>query len=455
MAFKKAKGLCYKCGSRWHPGHKCATNVPLHVVEELWQLVQDTAMPPALPVHPTDSDSSEDLCAVSLAAVNGQEVFKTIRFLSNVNKKEVVVLADSGSSGNFISELMASSMTGWQELPLPIKVRVANGTVLTCTHEIQNCPIWINGHCFNVNLKILPLQCYDIILGIDWLEDFSPMEVHWKDKWMSFMHKGVKVTLQGVEPNLTDCISIAPGQLEQLIRKDELWCILQLYAVQSDDILHTSGWPEDIDQLISQFSDLFAEPKELPPKRPYDHSIPFIAGAQPFRLRPSRYNPGQKDEIEQQVAELLKNGMIQASTSPFASPVLLVRKKNGEWRFCVDYRRLNAYTVKDKFPLPVIDEFMDELVGAKWFTSLYMRSGFHQIRMKEADQHKSAFQTHHGYFEYKVIPYGVTGGPATFQRIMNSILASLLRVCVIVFIGDILFYSKTWEDHVQHVAAVF
>ena len=113
----------------------------------------------------------------------------------------------------------------------------------------------------------------------------------------------------------------------------------------------------------------------------------------------------------------------------------------------VDYRRLNALTVKDKFPLPVIDEFMDELAGSKWFTSLDMRSGFHQIRMKEADQYKTTFQTHHGHFEYKVMPYGVTGDPATFQRVMNWVLAPLLRVCVIVFIDDILIYSKSWEQH--------
>jgi len=147
--------------------------------------------------------------------------------------------------------------------------------------------------------------------------------------------------------------------------------------------------------------------------------------------------------------------MIQASTSPFASPALLVKKKTGDWRLCVDFRRLNALTVKDKFPLPVIDEFMDELHGAKWFTSLDMRSGFHKIRMKAADQFKTAFQTHHGHFEYKVMPYGVTGGPANFQRVMNNVLAPLLRICVIVFIDDILIYSKSLEDHGTHLAAVF
>lgn len=121
----------------------------------------------------------------------------------------------------------------------------------------------------------------------------------------------------------------------------------------------------------------------------------------------------------------------------------------------MDYRRLNALTIKDKFPLPVIDEFMDELSCAQWFTSLDMRSGFHQVRMNPTDQYKTTFQTHHGHFEYKVMLYGLTRGPATFQKVMNNVLAPLLRVCVVVFIYDILIYSKTWQDHLDQVAAVF
>lgn len=270
---------------------------------------------------------------------------------------------------------------------------------------------------------------------------------------MSFEYNGAVITLQGISPDPASCSLINGKQFETLQRGDDVWCILQLYTVDPEE--PTDDWPKEVQELISKFQELFEDPKGLPPRRPYDHSISFIPGVQPFRLRPYRYNPAQKDEIEKQVAELLKNGMIQVSTSPFASPVLLVKKKDGDWRLCVDYRRLNAFTVKDKYPLPVIDEFMDELVGAKWFTSLDMRSGFHQIRMKESDQCKTAFQTHHGHFEYKVMPYGVTGGPATFQRVMNNILAPLLRICVIVFIDDILIYSKTWEEHIQHVAAVF
>jgi len=130
---------------------------------------------------------------------------------------------------------------------------------------------------------------------------------------------------------------------------------------------------------------LFDKPIGLPPKRHISHTIPLVPGAQPFRLRPYRYNPAQKDEIEKQVQELLQNGLIWESNNPFASPVLLVKKKTRDWRMCVDYRKLNALMVKNKFPLPVIDEILDELTGAKWFTSLDMTAGYHQILMDESD----------------------------------------------------------------------
>ncbi|WVZ87398.1 hypothetical protein U9M48_034038 [Paspalum notatum var. saurae] len=445
-AFRKAKGLCFRCAVKWNPGHKCASTVPLNVVDELWQILEDSDS--QVITENADSDSGDDLMALSLAAVHGADASRTIKFQGSIKRFPAFILIDSGSSGNFVSEQFASLLPNWNLLSQPVEVRVANGSVILCTHEISHCKVVINGHAFDITLKILPLQCYDVILGIDWLEQYSPMQVHWKDKWLLFQLHGQPVKLQGLLPNLTQCPLVTNKELHQLDNQAELWCIVQLYSVQEQSTV--SHCPKELHQLVDKYSGLFSAPKGLPPSRPFDHTIQLIPGAQPFRLKPYRYNPAQKDEIEKQVAELLSNGMIQASASPFASPVLLAKKKGGEWRLCVDYRRLNALTVKDKFPLPVIDELIDELSGAQWFTSLDMKSGFHQIRMASTDMYKTAFQTHFGHFEYKVMPYGLTGAPATFQRVMNVMLAPLLRVCVIVFIDDILVYSKTWSDHLQH-----
>jgi hypothetical protein len=174
----------------------------------------------------------------------------------------------------------------------------------------------------------------------------------------------------------------------------------------------------------------------------------------PVNARPYRYYPLHKDEKEKQVRNLLSSGLITPSTSPLASPVLLVQKKDDTCRFCVDYRRLNSITMKNKFPMPLIDEILDELGGSKFFTKLDFKSGFHQVRMNPADEFKTAFKTHHGHYQFKVMSFGLTNAPATFQYIMNAILEPFLRKFVIVFLDNILIYSSTLQEHASHLQQV-
>jgi len=207
--------------------------------------------------------------------------------------------------------------------------------------------------------------------------------------------------------------------------------------------------------LLQEYVVLFEVPYELPPSTPFDYSIPLVDGVVPVHIRPYRYAPQLKDEIEKQIQSMLQSGLIQKSNSPFSLSVLLVKKKDNTWRFCVDYRHLNAITAKGKYPVPIIDEFMDELSRASWFSSLDLRVGFHQIRLKKGEEYKTAFQAHCGHYEFLVTPFGLIGAPGTFQEAMNCTLVPYLRKSVLVFFDDILIYSQSYEEHVHHVRLVF
>jgi hypothetical protein len=244
-----------------------------------------------------------------------------------------------------------------------------------------------------------------MIIGMEWLEKFSPMKIHWAHKWLRIPYNSSFVTIQGLKLGSFDCVMV---ELLQLSSEEQV--------SKADTI------PECIQVVLQEFQSVFATPTRLPPRRSCDHTIPLIEGAQPVQARPYRYALALKDKIEKQVKEMLQAGIIQPSTSAFSSLVLLVKKNDCNWRFYIDYRRLNALTIRGNFHLPVVDE----LSGASWFSKLDLRVGYHQICLAPREEYKTAFQIHSGHFEFKVMAFALCGAPNTFQGALNITLEPLI-----------------------------
>ena len=218
-----------------------------------------------------------------------------------------------------------------------------------------------------------------------------------------------------------------------------------------------SGGKPWVESLQAEFADVFVDPLPpgLPPEREFGHTIPTEPGhVPPFRPM-YRLSPLEMRETKEQLARFIEQGIIEPSKSPYGAPILFVPKPNGRGlRLCVDFRALNSLTIKNRYPIPRIDDLLDAISGAKFFTSIDLTSGYHQIRITEEDAPKTAFRTPFGHFQFKVLIEGLTNAPATFQTVMNSIFKPYLRDFVVVYLDDILVYSKTEADHQKHLRLV-
>ena len=192
-------------------------------------------------------------------------------------------------------------------------------------------------------------------------------------------------------------------------------------------------------------------PKGWPPKWEVEFAIKTEPGAAPPNRPPYRLSVKEHEELQAQIEDLLAQGHIHPSQSPYDTPILFVPKKNGRWRMCIDYWALNKQTIKDRYPLPRIDDLLDCLGKAKYFSTIDLASGYHQIAMKEDDIPKTAFRTHRGHFEFIVMPFRVSNAPATFQRLMNKVFAKELDAFILVYLDDILVFSQTQEEHLEHI----
>jgi hypothetical protein len=408
----RANNLCFYCREPYDSSHaaKCTkrpkTQVNALVLNDLDVTLNDEV----LKQLEIEDALTEEFCTLSLNALAGTEHGEAMKLRSLVKNKVFLLLVDSGSSHSFVSSAFLQKV-GIVPVPAPPKqVRVANGDILISDKCVPGLEWWIQGYSFVTPMRVLDMPAYDAILGFDWLSANSPITHHWDNKTMSFEHKGLSITLQGVQPMDLSLQELPVDRLQKWLVGNDVWALAAVTVCPPDSL--PEHIPEPVQAILAAYQDVFAEPKSLPPERHYDHAIPILPNDVPVNSKPYRYSPLHKDEIERQVKELLAAGLITPSTSPYASPVLLVQKKDGSWQFCVDYRRLNYITIKNRFPMPLVDEILDELASTCYFSKLDMRSGYHQVRMKRGEEHKTAFKTHHGHFKFRVMPFGLTNAPA-------------------------------------------
>ncbi|GBG83134.1 hypothetical protein CBR_g36752 [Chara braunii] len=259
--------------------------------------------------------------------------------------------------------------------------------------------------------------------------------------------------VSGVENSLAHCCLSAPA-FARLMKKEGLE--EQDFVAYVRPVTEpTEEKPMDpaIAKLLEEFKDLTEPPTGTVP-RPIQHRIEIEPGSRTPRGAVYRMSPRELEELRKQLDELLEKGWIRPSSSPFGALVLFVPKKEGELRMCIDYRGLNAITVKNDEPLPRIDDLLDRVQGAKYFSKIDLKSGYHQIEVHPDDQYKTAFRTRYGHYEFNVMPFGLTNAPATFQRCMNDLFRPWLDRFVVVYLDDILVFSRTLEEHQGHLRQV-
>ncbi|GKA95806.1 putative reverse transcriptase domain-containing protein [Tanacetum coccineum] len=255
-------------------------------------------------------------------------------------------------------------------------------------------------HPFNIDLMPVPLGSFDVIIGMDWLAKYHGGDVF-----------------------------LAHITTKEAKDKSE--------GKRLEDVPIPEVFPEDL--------------PGIPPARQVEFQIDLVPGAAPVARAPYRLAPSEMKELAKQLQELSDKGFIMPSSSPWGAPVLFVKKKDGSFRMCIDYRELNKLTVKNRYPLPRIDDLFNQLQGSSVYSKIDLRSGYHQLRVREEDILKTAFRTRYGHYEFQVMPFGLTNAPAVFMDLMNRVCKPYLDKFVIVFIDDILIYSKNKEKHEEHL----
>ncbi|XP_052117673.1 uncharacterized protein LOC107489254 [Arachis duranensis] len=377
-------------------------------------------------------------------AVNAKDASKAdplMKGICLIGDKSSVALYDTGASHSFISFAKVEELgLKVSELPFDLHVHTPHQTIMTRS-SCRQVGFKLEGRDFVHDLICLPMVGLEMILGFDWLSK-NRILLDCFERTIRFMPEGENGAVVATGYYLNSVMVHYSGEE------------CQGYILLAANAL---GDAQNLDQIpvVRDFPEVFPEDiPEFPPQREIEFTIELVPGARPVSIAPYRMAPIELAELKTQLEELLNKRFIRPSVSPWGAPVLLVKKKDGGMRLCVDYRQLNKVTVKNKYPLPRIDDLMDQLQGAGVFSKIDLRSGYHQIRVKEDDIPKTAFRTRYGHYEFAVMSFGLTNAPAVFMDYMNRVFRPFLDKFVVVFIDDILVYSKTVKEHEEHLRIV-
>ncbi|GBG63348.1 hypothetical protein CBR_g37705 [Chara braunii] len=377
-----------------------------------------------------------------------------------IGKATCSALIDCGASRNYMSQnFMVRAGLG------PRVRRKSQSTQVTLadshTHKsinrcIDDVTVYFAPHASEaVSFDILDTK-FDMILGMSWprSEDhpvnFYRRSIHVRDRVL------VPCTVAPPHPSISCHVVSAASMRASIIRDDiEEMGVCFLHALPPHDASSTDSSSDPrITELLDAYGDVFEGPHGVVPDRPIRHEIILEDGAVPPRGCIYRMSEEELSVLRAQLDDLLKKGWIRPSSSPYGVPVLFVRKKNKDLRLCIDYRKLNAQTIRNVGPLPRIDDLLERLGGAKFFSKLDLKSGYHQLEIQQEDLYKTAFKTRYGHFEWLVMLFGLTNAPTTFQAAMTTKFRHMLDRFVLIYLDDILVYSRSLDEHVEHLRTV-
>ncbi|GKA75785.1 putative reverse transcriptase domain-containing protein [Tanacetum coccineum] len=373
-----------------------------------------------------------------------------------LNDRYASILFDTGADRSFVSTTFSSIIDITPTaLDHYYDVELADGKIIGINTIIRGCTLNFLNHPFNINLLPVELGSFDVIIGMDWLSKYHAVidcaekivRIPWGNETLIIHGDGSKQG-NGTRLNIISCT-----KTHKYLLKGHHVFLASITAKETED---GSGEKrlEDV-PIVQDFPEVFPEELPgLPPTRQVEFQIDLMPGAAPVARAPYRLAPSEMKELSEQLQELSDKGFIRPSSSPWGAPVLFVKKKDGSFRMCIDYRELNKLTVKNRYPLPRIDDLFDQLQGSSVYSKIDLRSGYHQLRVREQDIPKTAFRTRYGHYEFQVMPFGLTNAPAVFMDLMNRVCKPYLDKFVIVFIDDILIYSKNKEEHEEHLKAI-